>query len=325
MEIDMGTYKHLSECQRSQIDVLLKKECLQKEIAQAIGVCKSTISRELKRNSSRHGYRAEQAHAKALHRRHHAAKHQRLTKKLKILISDLLQKQWSPEQISHHLKKECDEAVSHETIYKFIYQNQKEGGTLYVNLRQRKKKRKKRASKMDNRGHIKDRVSIHQRPIIIEQRGRIGDWELDTIIGRNHQQAIVTIVDRLSLFTLIKKVEHRTADLVTKAIIELLKPYQGKATHSATADNGKEFAGHVDVSQSLNLNFYFADPYSSWQRGTNENTNGLIRQYFPKGSPFENITDEDCLFVMDRLNTRPRKVLGFCCANEVFHSLLNAA
>ena len=160
-------------------------------------------------------------------------------------------------------------------------------------------------------------MSIDERPEIVTQKTRIGDWEIDTVIGKNHQGALVTIVDRVSKFTLIKKVASKHADVVTEATIALLKPYLDK-TWTITADNGKEFAGHEKIAKQLQTAVYFAHPYHSWERGLNENTNGLIRQYFTKGSSFENITDEQVEAVMNRLNHRPRKTLNFKTPHEVF-------
>ena len=162
----------------------------------------------------------------------------------------------------------------------------------------------------DKRGQIRNRVSIEERPAIVAEKTRIGDWEIDTVIGQNHQDALVTIVDRMSKFTLIKKVDSKHAEVVTAATIILLKPYLDK-TLTITADNGKEFTGYETIKEQLSANVYFAHPYCSWERGLNENTNGLIRQYFTKGSNFENITDDEVEAVMNKLNHRPRKTLKF--------------
>ncbi|MGZ4970570.1 MAG: IS30 family transposase, partial [Methylobacter sp.] len=205
----------------------------------------------------------------------------------------------------------------HERIYQHIWTDKRNGGTLYQHLRHSHKKRKKRYGSKDKRGQIRNRISIDERPEIVAQKTRIGDWEIDTVIGKNHQGALVTIVDRVSKFTLIKKVASKHAEVVTEATVSLLQPYLDK-TLTITADNGKEFAGHEKIKEQLNAVVYFAHPYSSWERGLNENTNGLIRHYFTKGSRFENITDDAVEAVMHKLNHRPRKTLNFKTPHEVF-------
>jgi IS30 family transposase len=208
-------------------------------------------------------------------------------------------------------------SISHERIYQHIWQDKRRGGKLYRHLPQSGKRRKKYGSK-DKRGQLANRVSIEERPKIVDEKSRLGDWEIDTVIGKNHQRALVTIVEQVSKFTLIEKVDNKQSDTVTAATITLLKPYQGDKLFTITADNGKEFAGHEKIAQALDLKVYFAHPYSSWERGVNENTNGLIRQYFPKGSCFEGITEADVGKVMERLNHRPRKTLNYKTPFEVF-------
>jgi len=184
-------------------------------------------------------------------------------------------------------------------------------------LRHANKKRKKRYGSYDRRGQIVGRVRIDDRPPVVEAKKRIGDWEIDTVIGKNHKGALVTIVDRKSKFTLIKRVANKRADMVADATIDLLKPFR-KKVHTITADNGKEFAQHALIAKDLKSLFFFAHPYHSWERGINENTNGLIRQYIPKAMHFKTLTDDRIQFVMGRLNNRPRKTLGFKTPNEVF-------
>ena len=220
-----------------------------------------------------------------------------------------------------YLKEQHGIHLSHERIYQHIWADRRAGGDLYSHLRQAHKKRRKKYGSKDKRGQICNRVSIDQRPEFVDEKSRIGDWEIDTVIGQNHKGALVTIVDRKSKFTLIKRVETKHADGVTAATITLLKPYRDKV-FTITADNGKEFAGHETMSEELNAQVYFAHPYSSWERGLNENTNGLIRQYFPKGSSFEDITDEQVEAVMYRLNHRPRKGLNYQTPHAVFFEQL---
>jgi IS30 family transposase len=232
------------------------------------------------------------------------------------MIESYVRQDWSPEQISGWLSKEQRQQVSHERIYQYIYADKQAGGTLHQHLRCRKVRRKRYGS-YDRRGQIEGRRSISSRPSIVAEKRRIGDWEADTIIGQNHQQAIVSVVERKSKLTLLKKVAHRTSEAVEQALAELLKPFQERC-HTITSDNGKEFANHQAIAESLQAAFYFAHPYSSWERGLNENTNGLVRQYFPKKSSFSKITDRDVQQVMDRLNNRPRKRLGYKTPNQVF-------
>jgi IS30 family transposase len=301
-------YTHITREERYQIYALKKAGLKQYEIAKVLKRSESTISRELSRNCGRRGYRPKQAHSKSMERQSINAR--MIDDTTWQFAQDRLLEQWSPEQISGHA------AISPETVYQRVYANKRAGGLLWKNLRSQKL-RKKRYGKVERRGTISNRVSIDDRAAIVETRSRIGDWEADTVIGKNHRQAIVSIVERKTGFTLIQKVERKTALAVSQAMIGLLKPHR-KKVHTITSDNGKEFAGHEEIASKLKANFYFAHPYSSWERGTNENTNGLIRQYFPKTRDFTTITQQEINMAMERLNNRPRKRLGYQTPNQVF-------
>ena len=301
-------YTHLTQTERYQIYALRKAGQTQKQIAVILKRSESTICRELQRNTGGRGYRPKQAQKKAVERR--AINAHRVDEEVWQYAKERLLEQWSPEQISGHA------AISPETVYQRIYADKVCGGVLWKNLRCQKK-RKKRYGKMERRGSIPNRLFIEDRPAIVEKRCRIGDWEADTLIGKNHRQAIVSLVERKSGFTLIRKVERKTAQAVSDAMIDLLKPHR-KKVHTITSDNGKEFARHEAIATKLKAGFYFAHPYASWERGTNENTNGLIRQYFPKNRDFTTITQQEIDKAMNRLNNRPRKRLGFKTPNQVF-------
>ncbi len=265
------------------------------------------------------GYRYKQAQEKANLRRKTSRKATKMTPTLIAIIEEKIVEEWSPEQISGWLLEEKELLISHERIYQHIWQDKEDGGVLYMHLRRQGKKYQSRGSNgKTSRGSIKNPVSIEERPDIVEEKGRFGDWEIDTVIGKNHQGALVTIVERTTLFTAIARVYGKAADCVTKATIKLLEPFK-PLLQSITADNGKEFAYHERISEQLSVDFYFAHPYCSWERGLNENTNGLIRQYFPKSTDFKEITDKAVEEVMEKLNNRPRKTLGFKTPKELFN------
>ena len=310
----MRTYTQLTQEQRYQISVLLKIGQNQTEIAEVIGKHKSTISREVRRNRGQRGYRPKQAHEMSLNRRKKAKP--RIQEATWALIESKLQEEWSPEQISDWLKQNTDIQVSHERIYQYIYADKRAGGSLHKHLRCQKKRRK-RYGGYDRRGKLPNRRSIEERPEIVDQRQRIGDWEVDTMIGKGHHQAIVTLTERKSRFALLRKVERRKAGLVSTAIIDLLQPVADRL-HTITGDNGKEFAEHERIAQELEVSFFFAHPYAAWERGANENMNGLVRQYIPKNRDLSSVTDEELLQIMNKLNYRPRKCLDFKTPFEVF-------
>jgi IS30 family transposase len=309
------SYKQLTQEERYQIHAYLKAGFNQTEIAMELNRHKSTISREIARNTGLRGYRPKQAQRLTLERRQ-AKPLPWITDATWSNVRKLLRQDWSPEQISLWLDTEYGVSISHEWIYQYVLQDKKYGGTLYRHLRCQKQRRKRYGS-YSRRGQLIDRVSIDERPSVVDSRSRIGDWELDTIIGKNHKQAIVSLTERRSRFTLIQKVKRKTAQCVTEAIISLLAPFSDQV-HTLTADNGKEFAGHKVIADTLSAQFYFAHPYASWERGLNENTNGLIRQYFPKKRDFKTITQKEINRVMDKLNNRPRKCLGIKTPNQVF-------
>lgn len=287
-------------------------------IANNIGVNKSTISRELARNTGKRSYRYKQAHRLACTRQS-MPKYQKWNSNIQQIVNSKLRLQWSPEQISGHLKINKNTNISHERIYQYVLQDKKEGGSLWKNLRRANKKRKKRYGKTNRRGIIPNKVMIDQRPKVVDDKTRIGDFELDTIIGKGHKGAVVTIVDRKSKLLLAKPVKRKTAALVSEAIIQLLKPYVNH-THTLTPDNGKEFAYHQKIAKQLDTKVYFAHPYSSWERGLNEHTNGLLRQYLPKQMAFDNLSEQQVNKAVALLNNRPRKSLDYQTPQAVFES-----
>ena len=318
------SYHHLTYAQRCQICVLKDRGDSQRTIGRELNIHYSTISRELKRNSGRRGYRYKQAHEKSLTRRlRESPPNQKMTFQLISSIEKDLRFQWSPVQISGRLKRQGID-ISHETIYKHIWKNKHHGGDLYTELRHHGKKYNKRSKGTAGRGCIPGRVDIDERPLIVEGKTRLGDWELDTIIGAEHKGAIVSMVERTSKLTKLVKVSHKTAEKVEHALLEKLKPIKD-FVYTLTADNGKEFANHQKVSFELEAGFYFAKPYHSWERGLNEHTNGLVRQYFPKARRFDDISKADLEKVEALLNNRPRKVLYFETPLEVFNRLTTAS
>lgn len=309
--------RHLTQEQRYAISVLLKQEISTPKIAELIGVDKTTIYRELQRNSDKRNgkYNCDLAHRKYKQRQAGKAKHICFIPSIQKIVDTLIMEDYSPEQIVGTLKKENKASVSVERIYQYIWADKAKGGTLYSHLRRKGRKYRKRGNLKDCRGVIKNRVSIDKRPDIVDKKERFGDLEVDLIIGENHQQAILTINDRASGMLKMKKIESKEATVVTNSINQLLADWSPYIL-TITADNGKEFAGHEQVAEELNIDYYFAHPYHSWERGANENLNGLIRQYFPKGSCFKNITPDKILEIENKLNKRPRKRFNY--ENPIF-------
>lgn len=309
------SYRQLTRDQRYQIYALLKAGHTKTEIALIVSCHKSTISRELWRNRGCKGYRPLQAQAKAQRRRYnsHLA---RIPPETWQRVELLLRQQWSPEQISGRLRLERQRTVSHESIYCYIYDDKRHGGSLHRHLRSQKKQRK-RYSGYIRRGQIPNRIGIEQRPAIVAGKQRFGDWEADTIIGARHRGGILSLVERKSKLTRLHKLESKAAREVTDTSIALLAPLVDRV-HTITVDNGKEFVQHEEITTALRAPVYFTHPYAAWERGLNENTNGLVRQYFPKKHDFDKITNADVQHVAELLNNRPRKTLGYRTPNEVF-------
>ncbi len=311
-------YHHLIRDQRSQIYALKSNGLEQQDIAHHLGVHPSTVSRELSRNQGGRGYRFQQADTLATERRRIASSRpKRMTKDVIKIIEEKIQEKWSPEQISGRLKLETDICISHESIYQHIWADKQQGGILYTHLRQSGKKYNKRSSDKAGRGCIPNRVDISKRPNIVEEKSRLGDWEGDTIIGAKHQGAILSLVDRKSKFTLLGKLRNKTADSVVKATTACFNKLDDPIVHTITYDNGKEFSNHEKISELLGASCYFATPYHSWERGLNEHTNGLVRQYVPKSTDLLKVSPRALQIIENALNDRPRKILSFLTPKEV--------
>jgi transposase, IS30 family len=311
---------HLTEKQRYTIQILLLQNYTQSEIASLIGRDKSVVCREISRNCDKRSgvYTSDLAQRKYNHRKKEKPKKITFTQAIKQSVNHYLEDDFSPEQIVGYCKKAHIECVSIETIYKYIWKDKKNKGKLYKHLRTQGKRYKKRGNTKDNRGILTDRNSIENRPKIVEEKQRFGDFELDTIIGKSHKGVIVTANDRSTGLFKIKKVPSKDSKLVKQAVVELL--YELKPLlHTITSDNGKEFAQHQEISKELEIDFYFANPYSPWERGANENLNGLLRQYIPKSSSFEDLTDEKLYEIQEKINNRPRKRFNFETPNFMFN------
>ena len=315
-------YHHLTYDQRCQICTLKTRGDSLSKIASEVGVDRSTISREIGRNARRRGYRFKRAHERSKQRRHLASVQPRkMTPDTVATVEERLKMQWSPEQIAGRLKKEGHRfAMSHETSYRHIWRDKRKGGGLYRHLRHRGKKYNKRGAGKGGRGCIPNRVDIEERPSIVGQKCRRGDLEVDTIIGKGQRGAVLSIVDRASKLTHLVKLRHRRADEVEQAMKKTLRPIK-HLIWTITSDNGKEFANHQGIALGLKIAFYFAKPYRSWERGLNEHTNGLVRQYLPKSTSFDDVGQTRLHEIEILLNNRPRKVLEFQTPIETFQEL----
>jgi len=309
------TYKHLSQAERYQIHALMKAGHDQSQIAKVLDRNKSTISRELSRNTGSRGYRPKQACEISADRSQNSRNASTVASWVKDEANAMLRVQWSPEQIASKLP------ISHETVYQHVYADKAQGGALWKNLRCQKQKRKRYAGGRDRRGQIPNRRPLSERPLQIEARKQVGHWECDTVIGANHKGAVVTMVERKSGYGVIAKVTNKTSELVSSAIVDKLKPMAVRVK-TLTFDNGKEFAAHAHIDAQLQSTTYFARPFASWERGSNENFNGLLRQYIPKKRSMSTVSDEEIKMIQNRLNNRPRKRLGFKTPAEVFHQSL---
>lgn len=309
-------YKHLIREQRYQIAALRKAGFGINRIGSELGVSPATISRELRRNRLFDRYEALFAQKMADKRQRERTYKCKFTPSMQKLVEQKLIRRWSPEQIVGRCKLERTPIVSIERLYQHVWKDKANGGCLYRYLRHGIKKYGSRGAKTHLK-KIANRVSIDQRPDIVAQKVRQGDWEIDTIIGQRHKGVIVTSVERKTQFTLLTKVDTKNGKKVQKAIINMLAPFKAQVL-TITSDNGVEFCGHQYIAKRLEADYYFAHPYSSWERGLIEYQNKLIRQYIPKTSDLRTQSYERILHVQKELNQRPRKKLNFKTPNEVF-------
>ena len=311
------SYHQLTENERYQIYALKKAGHSQKEIATTLGRSPSTVSRELRRNSGLKGYRPRQAQRLSDRRRREAHKSIKVNDEVWGWIVELLQQELSPQQVVAYLRRHKGVSLHHETVYRLIYGDKAEGGELYQHLRILCKPYRKRYGHYARRGRIRHRVDIDDRPAVVDKRSRIGDWEGDTVMGKGCKSALLTLVERKTLYTRIVRLVGKRAELLAQAALGCMRDIADQVK-TITFDNGLEFAEHEQIASGLDADVYFAHPYAAWERGVNENTNGLIRQYFPKGTDFNEVTDEQVQLVMDRLNNRPRATLNHRSPNELF-------
>jgi len=314
--------KHLTSIQRNQIEVLLQTKTPIKLVSRLLDTDRSTIYREIKRNKSKRTYCANVAQQLCTERKERYGRNRKLTFEMtKTIVEKTTNEQWSPKQIVGFSQLNDIPMVSHERIYQMIRQDKKDGGLLWTHMRHRLKHRKRPVS--GKQVNIKNKVSIELRPTIVDTQERYGDWEIDTVIGENGKGAILTITERKTGFLLMEKMDSgKQAEGVANAAIRLLFAYRD-TVHTITSDNGSEFAQHELIAKKIKADFYFAHPYSSWERGLNEYTNKLIRQYIIKGSNFDLYDKEYIRLVQNKINRRPREKLNFHSPSKIFYASLN--
>jgi IS30 family transposase len=315
---------HFTVEQRYKLEVLLQQNVSKTQISIELNKHISSIYREIKRNSDTRNsvYKGNLAIRKCRKRHKEKAKNQCFTDEMKIYIKKLIIEDLSPEQIVGKALKDSIDCVSIETIYKFVWNDKKKDGDLHKHLRNQGKIYRKRGASKDKRGQIVGRIGIENRPKEVEEKQRFGDLEIDLVIGKDHKGALLTINDRATGMLQMRKIESKDAEIVKNATIELLENWK-PFLQTITSDNGKEFAKHQSIATALEIDYYFANPYCSWERGANENLNGLVRQYFPKGSDFSTITSRQVEIVVEKLNNRPRKRHQYYSPNEVYLQKLN--
>jgi IS30 family transposase len=304
-------YHHLSLEERCLFTAWRMEGVGMVEISRRLGRHRSTLWRELGRNRSRHdgGYRVHQAQERTRARRSRSRRNQRFGPEHLGTVEALLREEWSPEQIAGTLRREGTLCISRETIYRHVWKDKRQGGTLYQHLRIACRSRRKRYGRYDSRGRLAGKRHISERPAIVEKRAQLGHWEIDTVMGQSlgeSSHCLLTLVERKSGYVLIGKMTARTAEEARAAAVELMAQHPGRFA-TITADNGTEFHSYPQIEARTGVKFYFATPHHSWERGTNENTNGLIRQYLPKGQSMARVTQDQCDQIAEQLNHRPRK------------------
>jgi transposase, IS30 family len=312
------SYTQLTIEERTEIYSMLQRGFSEEKIALRLRRHRSTIYRELKRNCPYEKYSPILAQHLSHQRKKRTGYQKKFTPALVRWIESGIKKKWSPDQVRGRLFLEAGVWVSTEWIYSHIKKDRNRGGTLWTNLRQSHRKKRRRFGRVDGRsGPIKNRVFIDERPPIVNDRSRIGDLEGDTLVGRNHKGAVLNLCDRVSLKVGLKKLESKHSHICAQEAIKVIKKFNGKK-HTLTFDNGAEFAGHRYIQNKSKIQIYFAHPYTASERGTNENLNGLIRQYLPKKTDFKNVNDHDLNKIETALNSRPRRCLCYLTPNE-FH------
>jgi IS30 family transposase len=313
-------YHQITSEERYMLSALRRQGLNQAEIARTLGRHRSSISRELRRNHSTWdgGYRPFVASHRTRARRSCSRRNQRFTQEDFRLVDSLLRKRWSPEQISGRLRREGKLSISHETIYIHVWSDKERGGRLYEYLRCATKKRRKRHNSYDSRGRLAGKRHISERPAWIEKRRSIGHWEVDTVVGGGARDCVATLVERKTGYALIGKLADRTKAGMSRRLRMLMRraPEQFK---TITSDNGTEFHDYATVEKVTGVTFYFATPYHSWERGSNENFNGLLRQYLPKRASQTEVNQRHCDAMARALNARPRKRLGYRTPEECFY------
>ncbi len=314
------TYHQLTSGERYMLAALRRQGCNQSQIARSLGRHRSTVCREVRRNSTRADghYRAFTAQERTNGRRSRSRRNQRFSAEDFALIDELLRRQWSPEQVAGHLRRLGRLLISHETIYRHVWRDKKAGGALYTHLRGARKRRRKRYGAYDSRGRLAGKRPISERPAEVEARSHVGHWEADTVMGAGSKDCVLTLVERKTGLVLIGKLADRTAEGLSRRAISLMRRPDMRC-ETVTADNGTEFHDYRRVERLTGAAFYFARPYHSWERGSNENANGLIRQYLPKGVSMAGLSQHQCNAIACKLNTRPRKRLGFRTPLECYN------
>ena len=307
----MRKYRQLTSGERYRLSALRKLGCNQAEIARQLDRHPSTISREVRRNSRKDGgYRPSTADDFARWRRSRSRRNQRFTPADWVLVRRRLKQDWSPEQIAGWFRRHGILSISHETVYRYVWDDKRCGGTLYRHLRQAQRQRRKRYGTYDRRGRLAGKKMISERPPEANTRSRIGDLEGDTVLGGSGRHCVVTLVDRRSGYLLLGKLRARTAAELNRRVIDLINNAP-RSTHTLTLDNGTEFHSYKEIERATGAEVFFATPHHSWERGTCENTNGLLRQYLKKGQNMARLTQRRCNQLARKLNDRPRKKLGF--------------
>jgi IS30 family transposase len=313
-------YHQITREERYTISALRKQGYRMSEIAAVLGRHRSSVYREIKRNQCNDkGYRPFKADSRTRGRRSRSRRNKQFEARDFALIESLLRLDWSPEQVSCYLKRVKLLNISHETIYLYVWADMEDGGNLYTRLRGALKQRRKRYGAYDSRGRLAGKRHISERPEDVESRETFGHWEIDTVLGKGSRDCIVTLVERKTRYTLIGKLKARTIDQLNARLLQIIKRHR-KSIKTITADNGTEFHGYKSIEKKTGVKFYFATPHHSWERGTNENTNGLIRQYLPKSKSMASLNQHQCNAIAAKLNTRPRKTLGFLTPEECVYA-----